>query len=37
MQDRLGNKIRLLHVLDAILEIENYTLNVDKETFVKIQ
>jgi uncharacterized protein with HEPN domain len=35
MHDRLGNKVRLLHILDAIIEIENYTLNVDKETFVK--
>jgi uncharacterized protein with HEPN domain len=35
MHDRLGNKVRLLHILDAIIEIENYTLNVDKETFVE--
>jgi uncharacterized protein with HEPN domain len=35
MHDRLGNKVRLLHIMDAIIEIENYTLNVDKETFVK--
>lgn len=35
MHDRLGNKVRLLHILDAIIEIENYILNVDKETFVE--
>lgn len=34
MHDRLGNKVRLLHILDAIIQIENYTLNVDKEAFV---
>ena len=30
MQDRLGDKVRLLHILDAITEIENYI-----EHFVK--
>lgn len=35
MHDRLGNKVRLLHILDAIIEIENYTLNADKEIFVE--
>lgn len=34
MQDRLGNKIRLLHIIDAITEIENYIQNSDLETFV---
>jgi hypothetical protein len=24
MQDKLGNKVRLLHIIDAINEIENY-------------
>lgn len=35
MQDRLGDKIRLLHVLDAINEIESYLQDVDLELFVK--
>jgi uncharacterized protein with HEPN domain len=34
MQDRLGNKIRLLHIIDAINEIENYLQDSDLETFV---
>lgn len=34
MQDRLGNKIRLLHIIDAINEIENYIQDSDLETFV---
>ena len=34
MQDRLGNKIRLLHIIDAINEIEDYIQNSDLETFV---
>lgn len=34
MQDRLGDKIRLLHIIDAISEIENYLQNSDLETFV---
>ncbi len=29
MQDRLGDKVRLLHVIDAINEIENYLQDVD--------
>lgn len=35
MQDRLGDKIRLLHILDAINEIEIYIKDTDLETFVK--
>ena len=35
MQDRLGDKIRLLHILDAINEIEIYIKDIDLETFVK--
>jgi uncharacterized protein with HEPN domain len=35
MQDRLGDKVRLLHVIDAITEIENYLQDVDLENFVK--
>lgn len=31
MQDRLGDKVRLLHVIDAINEIENYLQDVDLE------
>jgi uncharacterized protein with HEPN domain len=34
MQDRLGDKVRLLHVIDAITEIENYLQDVDLEHFV---
>jgi uncharacterized protein with HEPN domain len=33
MQDRLGNKVRLLHIIDAINEIENYVQDSDLETF----
>jgi len=35
MQDRLGNRIRLLHIIDAINEIEMYTKDTDLESFVK--
>jgi uncharacterized protein with HEPN domain len=34
MQDRLGDKIRLLHILDAINEIENYIQDTDLKGFV---
>lgn len=34
MRDRLGDKVRLLHILDAITEIENYIQDVDMDTFV---
>lgn len=34
MQNRLGDKVRLLHVIDAITEIENYLQDVDLEYFV---
>lgn len=34
MQDRLGNKVRLLHIIDAINEIENYLQDSDLKTFV---
>jgi uncharacterized protein with HEPN domain len=33
MPDRLGDKVRLQHILDAIGEIENYIENVDFDTF----
>lgn len=33
MTDRLGDKIRLQHILDAISEIENYTKGVDFAQF----
>jgi len=29
MHDRLGDKIRLLHIIDAINEIENYIQDID--------
>ena len=34
MQDKLGNKIRLLHIIDTINEIENYLQDSDLESFV---
>ena len=34
MQDRLGDKIRLLHIVDAINEIENYIQDTDLKGFV---
>jgi uncharacterized protein with HEPN domain len=34
MQDRLGNKVCLLHIIDAINEIESYLQDSDLETFV---
>jgi uncharacterized protein with HEPN domain len=34
MHDRLGDKVRIQHMLDAISEIEQYTKGVEKETFV---
>lgn len=33
MLDRLGDKVRLLHIIDAIDEIENYIQDSDFETF----
>lgn len=35
MQDRLGDKVRLLHIIVAINEIENYIQDVDFDHFVK--
>ena len=35
MHDRLGNKVRLLHIIDAINEIETYIENTDLDAFVK--
>ncbi len=35
MQDRLGDKVRLLHIVDAVNEIENYIDGVDLDHFVK--
>lgn len=34
MPDRLGDRIRLLHILDAITEIEDYIKDIDIEGFV---
>ncbi len=33
MQDRLGDKIRLQHIIDAICEIEAYTKDETQDTF----
>ncbi len=35
MQDRLGNKVRLYHIIDAINEIENYIQDTNIDNFVK--
>lgn len=35
MQDSLGDKVRLLHIVDAINEIESYIQGVDFDSFVK--
>ena len=35
MRGKLGDKVRLQHILDAILEIENYSLNTDFSGFMK--
>jgi len=35
MRDKSGDKVRLQHILDAILEIENYSLNSDFSGFMK--
>jgi uncharacterized protein with HEPN domain len=35
MRGRLGDKVRLQHVLDAILEIENYLLNTSFQGFIE--
>ena len=34
MPDRLGDKARLMHILDAIAEIETYITDVDINTFI---
>jgi uncharacterized protein with HEPN domain len=35
MRGKLGDKVRLQHILDAILEIENYSFNTDFSGFMK--
>ena len=35
MRSKLGDKARLQHILDAILEIESYSLNTDFNEFIK--
>lgn len=37
MRNELGDKIRLQHILDAIVEIQNYLNSVDFELFVITQ
>lgn len=34
MPDRLGDNIRLQHILDAIAEIQDYIVDVEREEFV---
>ena len=35
MRGKIGDRIRLQHILDAIIEIENYTLNIDFSGFIE--
>ena len=35
MRSSQGDKIRLQHILDAILEIESYLIDVDFDSFLK--
>ncbi len=35
MKSKIGDKQRLLHILDAIVEIENYTANTSIDTFLQ--
>jgi uncharacterized protein with HEPN domain len=35
MRGRLGDKARLQHILDAILEVENYLVNADIKSFME--
>ena len=35
MRGKLGDKVRLQHILDAILEIEDYLLNTSFEDFMQ--
>ncbi len=34
MRGKIGDKERLCHILDAISEIESYTVNIDFKEFV---
>ena len=35
MRGKIGDKVRLQHILDAIIEIETYSLNTDFSGFMK--
>jgi uncharacterized protein with HEPN domain len=35
MRGRLGDKVRLQHILDAILEVENYLIEADIKKFME--
>jgi uncharacterized protein with HEPN domain len=35
MRGKIGDKVRLQHILDAIIEIETYSLNTDFSDFMK--
>ena len=35
MKSKIGNRARLLHIIDSIQEIESYTRNISKEDFLK--
>lgn len=34
MKGKMSDKQRLLHILDAVCEIQTYTANIDIETFL---
>lgn len=34
MRGRLGDKARLNHIIDALVEVENYVMNADFEAFM---
>jgi uncharacterized protein with HEPN domain len=35
MRGKIGDRVRLQHILDAIIEIETYTFNIDFSGFMK--
>jgi len=35
MRGKIGDKVRLKHILEAIIEIETYSLNTDFSGFMK--
>jgi hypothetical protein len=35
MKGQLSNKVRVLHILDALAEVETYITNVTEEEFLR--